>query len=94
MVLHFIIMMSYLGNNSHIHSVLYKIISLICNFRRHCIADQQSIVRFAMPLSTSMIASEVCCVDSFDWRYAGSLQGEKSLENLSGKSLTILDNLW
>ena len=47
-----------------------------------------------MPLSTSMIASEVCCVDSFDWRYAGSLQGEKSLENLSGKSLTILDNLW
>ena len=35
------------------------------------IADQQSLVRFTMPLRASVIISQVCWVDSFNWRYVG-----------------------
>jgi len=45
-------------------------------------ADQWSIVRFAMPLSTSVIISEVC------------LSGGMQAFLHGGRSLTILENLW
>ena len=68
---------------------LYKSGSLICNSmipKKGRMADQWSTVRFAIPLSTSVIISEVFCVNLFNWRYEVILHG--------GWSLTILEDLW
>ena len=57
--------------------------------RRYCIAN----LRFAMPLSTSVIIIEMCYVDSFNLRYAGipARRFLTILENLCRDFLVVLE---